>query len=261
MRDLVYRCMRNRAMQPLWAWLHGASLIGMNFWASHIDVTGESNAVRYVARKLRGGARPIIFDVGANVGEFSELCCAIFADCQVYAFEPSLATFEILSNNLIRSDISQARAYQLGFSDQKREAKLYSSEPGSTIASVHELERPLRPIREEFTETVKLTTIDAFCREQGIDRIDYLKLDIEGHEYFALLGARAMLAARAIRFIQFEFGDNNVSSRTYLNDFIRLLGNAYRIYRIVPGGPVPWRYSGGRSEIFATMNYLCERCD
>jgi len=260
MRDFVSRCMRHRGLQPLWQWLHGVSLVGMNFWANQLTSTGELQAARYVARKLSGTRRPVIFDVGANIGDFSEFCCETFGDCEVHAFEPSLATYEMLTNNLKRAKVD-AQTHYLGFSDEEREAPLYSSEPGSTIASLHELQRPIRPFRDELTEVVKLTTIDAFCHEQGIERIDYLKLDIEGHEYYALRGANRMLAARLIRFIQFEFGDNNVSSRTYLDDFERLLGESYRIYRIVPGGLVPWNYGGGRSEIFATMNYLCERRD
>lgn len=261
MRNLINRVVRHRALQSLWEGLHGLSLIGMNFWANQLSTTGELDAVRYAARKLSGHLRPIIFDVGANIGDFSEFCWRVFGpDCELHAFEPSLATFEILANNLERAG-TDANVHKLGFSDKAREAELYSSEPGSTIASIHKLERPIRPFRDEFTEIVELTTIDAFCREHKIDRIDYLKLDIEGHEYFALLGASGLLGAGAIRFIQFEFGDNNVSSATYLNDFVRLLGDGYRIWRIVPGGLVPWTYRGGRSEIFATMNYLCERRD
>ena len=68
-----------------------------------------------------------------------------------------------------------------------------------------------------------------------------------------------MLAENRIRFIQFEFGENNVSSRTYLADFDSVLGRHFDMFRIVPGGLVPWLYEGGRSELFATMNYLCER--
>jgi FkbM family methyltransferase len=260
MRGLLNRIIRRRMLQPLWESLHGISLVGMNFWGNRLTSTGEFDAVRYAARKLSGVSRPMIFDVGANIGEFSEFCCSTFHECDLHAFEPSLATFEILNKNLERAQ-ARVSTHRLGFSDKSGDANLYSSEPGSTIASVHQLERPIRPFRDQFTETIKLTTIDDFCKEQGIAKIDYLKLDIEGHEYHALLGARGMLDSGAIRFIQFEFGDNNVSSRTYLNDFVKLLGDRYRMYRIVPGGLVPWRYRGGRSEIFATMNYLCERCD
>ena len=257
MRNLISRASRRRAFQPIWEWLHGVSLIGMNYWANQLSSTGELKAVRYASQKLSEIRHPVIFDVGANVGDFSEYCWRVFGDCELHAFEPSVATYEILVSNLERAG-TKVHAHCIGFSDGVREAKLYSSETGSTIASVHKLQRPIRPFKDEFTEIVKLKTIDDFCVEQGIDRIDYLKLDIEGHEYFALLGARELLGAGAIRFIQFEFGDNNVSSATYLNDFVRLLGDRYQFDRIVPGGLVPWTYRGGRSEIFATMNYLCE---
>ena len=68
-----------------------------------------------------------------------------------------------------------------------------------------------------------------------------------------------MISEGRIHFIQFEFGENNISSRTYLADFDRILSPQFDFRRVVPGGPTPWSYEGGRSEIFATMNYLCER--
>jgi FkbM family methyltransferase len=228
----------------------------MNFWSSDFRVTGELEGLQHVAASLQSTARPVIFDVGANVGDYA-LCCRELMpdDAEVHAFEPSARTFALLKTKLQGSNI---HLHNLGFSDSSRDTTLFSSEPGSTIASVHALERPIRPFRDEFAETVSLTTIDSFCAEQGIQRIDFLKLDIEGHEVAALEGASGMIGQGRIRFIQFEFGENNVSSRTYLGDFVRLLAGRYKIYRVVPGGLVSWTYEGGRSEIFATMNYLCE---
>ena len=259
MKDFVVGWLRSRALQSIWSRLHRLSLIAMNFWSSNLCVSGEIKTVAHVARKLEDTPNPVIFDVGANVGEFSAICLDAFSgDCIVHAFEPSPRTYALLQAHFSNRPGAAPRLHNFGFSDSVRDGKLYSSEAGSTIASVYDLENPLRPFRAEFTEIVSLSTVDRFCGEQGIDRIDFLKLDIEGHEYAVLLGASAMLEQGRIRFLQFEFGENNVASRTYLADFHRLLADRYDMYRIVPKGLVPWRYDGGASEIFATMNYFCE---
>ncbi|HET7710070.1 MAG TPA: FkbM family methyltransferase [Sphingomicrobium sp.] len=247
-------------LRPLWTRLHRLSLVGLNYWASEFSQTGEREALAFVSRRLRGQHGLVIFDVGANVGEFTKACLAQFGPhCVIHAFEPSAATFADLESNLRGQ--ANVRLHPFGFSDSEREADLYSSEPGSTIASVHRLQRPVRPFRDEFTERVSLTKVDLFCRKEGIESIDLLKLDVEGHELMVLQGATEMVGAGRVGFIQFEFGENNISSKTYLADFHAMLGSTYKMYQILPGGPVPWSYEGSRSEIFATMNYLCERVD
>ncbi|HEX6660775.1 MAG TPA: FkbM family methyltransferase [Sphingomicrobium sp.] len=251
--------MRRRALHPVWERLHRMSLIGMNYWSSELFATGELDALRYIAQRLDKVARPVVFDVGANVGSYSVACLRAFQNrCQLHAFEPSGATFgKLRSNSALSGD--GVYLHQCAMSDHDGTAILHTSEAGSSIASLEQLDRPVRPFDRRLDETVELRTLDGFCLDEGIDEIDLLKLDIEGHELSALRGAKGMVRDGKIRFLQFEFGENNVSSRTYLADFNKILGDRFNLFRIVPGGPLPWRYQGSRSEIFATMNYLAER--
>jgi FkbM family methyltransferase len=258
MKPNLLPLLRHQRMQRLWEELHRASIIGMNFWASDVHSTGEIDALRYVAAKLTDTERPIVFDVGANVGEFSQMCLEVFRGrCLIHAFEPATHTADLYKEAL-RSDAAGVHLHRLALSDKGGHKMLYSSERGSTIASLHELKRPIRPFDPQFSEQVAIDTLDRFCAREHIVSIDLLKLDIEGHELHALAGARQLLDDGRIKFIQFEFGENNISSRSYLADFHDLLGNQYRFFRIVPGGLKEWTYRGGASEIFATMNYLCE---
>ena len=248
--------LRNRRMQKLWERVYRISLIGMNYWSSEFEVTGEREALAFIASQLRSIERPVVFDVGANVGDFAVAALAAFGrDCAVHCFEPSLSTFELLKGNrqLARPNIA---CHRLALSDREGTATLHSSEPGSSIASLEQLERPVRPFDESLDERVDVTTIDRFCAQSSIGAIDLLKLDIEGHELAALKGAERMIGGRRIRFIQFEFGENDISARTFLGDLLGLLPAGSRLWRIVPGGPVSFVYAGGVSEVFATMNYL-----
>ncbi len=105
-------------------------------------------------------------------------------------------------------------------------------------------------------EQVRLTTIDIFCKEQGIEKIDFLKLDIEGNEINALEGAKTMLEKDSIKFIQFEFGGCNIDSRTYFQDFYYLLKDRYKIYRILRNNLYEIENYNELKEIFITTNYL-----
>jgi hypothetical protein len=85
--------------------------------------------------------------------------------------------------------------------------------------------------------TVPVTTLDSLAEARGINRVDYLKLDTEGHELWILKGARNLLEAGRIKALTFEFGAGNISSRTYFRDFWDLLTHyGYTIWRITPGG-------------------------
>ena len=255
--SLLAALFRRRMLRPLWRRLHGISLVGLNYWASEFEMTGERQALNYVAGRLTDVSHPVIFDVGANVGDYSVACLEAFgAECHVHAFEPAASTFAVLQGRLAR--YPDVTLHKLGLGDRAGTATLRSSGSCSSIASLVDLDRPVRPFADEFSEEVETETIDSLCERQRIDRIDFLKLDIEGFELAALRGAERMIREGNIRYIQFEFGENNVSSRTFLADFARLLAD-YILYQVVPGGPVRWCYDGGSSEIFATMNYLAER--
>jgi FkbM family methyltransferase len=248
--------LRRRELQPLWSSLHRLSLIGMNYWSSELPVTGERDALRWLVRHLRDVHRPIVFDVGANVGDYSAAVLDAFGRrCTIHAFEPSTTAFDVASKQLSKE--SAVKLNRIALSDREGEALLMSSEPGASIASLERLESPKRPFDSSAGEIVPTSSIDAYCAREGIAEIHFLKLDVEGHELAVLNGARRMLTEQRIRFVQFEFGENNVSARTFLADFVRLLAG-FEFYRVVPGGPVRWTYAGGRSEIFATMNYLAE---
>ena len=84
---------------------------------------------------------------------------------------------------------------------------------------------------------VPVVRLDDIIEEFQIEIVDFLKLDIEGAELDALLGAAAALRSGAIRALSFEFGMNNIDSRTFFRDFWDLLVPlGFSIFRIAPGG-------------------------
>lgn len=71
------------------------------------------------------------------------------------------------------------------------------------------------PVR---VETIRITTIDSYLKTHDIQHVDFVKLDVEGHELAALKGMSGALQAGAIDMMQFEYGATFADSRILLRD-------------------------------------------
>ncbi|HEX8282542.1 MAG TPA: FkbM family methyltransferase [Pyrinomonadaceae bacterium] len=252
-------------LQPVWSRLHTLSVFAMNYGGGGlVETSGEEWVLaNVVAPACARAESPVVFDVGANVGDYARLVRRHVPAATVYSFEPSHATYEQLARN-VAGEGGRVRAFNLGLSDETKGVELYSytveGEEQSLISSIdRRLPTQVVNVEVSATERIEVRPLDDFCAEHGVARIDFLKLDVEGHELAVLRGARRMLAAGAVSMIQFEFGPANIYSRTFFYDFWTLLSGDFRIYRIVPKGLAPIAYYGEQREIFLTTNYLAVR--
>jgi len=235
-------------------------LQGLNFGdGGSIELSGEIALMKLLARKYTGKRTYIIFDVGANQGDYcTELIKNILIeDLQIWCFEPSADTFKKLQLNL--SAKTNIFLNNIGFSNQNQQVPLYANEPGALTASLFPLERAFGATGKlsDF-EMVTIKKIDDFLVEKDIPYIDLLKLDIEGNELNALYGAGNAIKAGKIKAIQFEFGTCNIDSRTFFRDFWNLLSPQYRIYRLLKDGLYHITQYSEYDEVFATINYYAE---
>lgn len=243
--------------QRLFEWLRRASFVGLNIGqGGRVDDSGEAFVLRYVKKHVQS-QNPLIFDVGANVGSWSLKALECFGETLIlYAFEPSKSAFETLSER-VKGPFVQL--YPFGLGDQKQEMPLYSDALRSGIASLYDRRLTHFDVVFHPREVVSIETLDAFCSSHGISSIDFLKLDVEGHELSVLKGASHLLANRAIEFIQFEFGGCNIDSRTYFQDFYYLLHKDYKLFRVLHHGLHPIEEYREIDECFITTNYLARR--
>ena len=86
--------------------------------------------------------------------------------------------------------------------------------------------------RKDVTaDEIEVVSLDEFCGARGIPRIDFLKLDTEGHEFAVLKGVALIPSEGRIRAIQFEFNEMNIVTRVFLKDFYALL-EGFAFYRL-----------------------------
>ncbi|MFN6946601.1 MAG: FkbM family methyltransferase [Cytophagaceae bacterium] len=247
---ILNKILRSSSLQPLWEKLHSYSIVGMNFWGgARFEESGELWIVKNV---LKGKINGVIFDIGANEGHYSLSLSNIIGErSKIYCFEPSKKTFEKLKRNV--SHIDGIILNNLGFGDKEQKLILYHTSESTGLSSLYG-NNPLTEFTEE--EEINLSTITGFCNSNRISEIDFLKVDVEGHEYNVLLGATEMIRERRIKFIQFEMGECNIVSRTFFRDFYELLKDNYIIYRVLPDGIREIKHYKTIHEIFACINYL-----
>lgn len=167
-----------------WWYLYLSALKGINAGeGGNVYESGEYNVIHYMKKK----ESPVIFDVGANIGKYTNTLLEEFSNknVEIHSFEPSKKTFETLSGNVSSPKVY---LYNIGMSDTQTEACLYSDGDNSEMASLYDRQLDNNHKRLEYMETICLDTIDHFCETNHISHIDLLKLDVEGNELKALKG-------------------------------------------------------------------------
>jgi FkbM family methyltransferase len=177
-------------------------------------------------------AEPTILDIGANVGEWSQLFLAEIPSAKVFMFEPlERCREEIRRKNLVAQIVPYA------LSDQEGSTVFHYSSEIDTMASIDQRRDSFYSEENHLILQIETTTIDLFMEKENIEFVDFMKMDIEGHEFKVLCGAKESLRNGKIGALTFEFGAGNVNSRTFFHDFYDLLREFdFEIFRIVPGG-------------------------
>lgn len=165
-------------------------------WAKHDPETP------YLADLLAGA--PVCLHVGASDGRHSYVMTQVAPQARIYAFEPSAFTFEVLKTCVAWHGIAdRVTPVHAAVSDAAGEMllvtpKKLSGRMGRAFAYVSETApdgaaRPDLDDRGAELQTTPVVALDAFCDEHGIERVDFIRMDIEGAEQRALEGALALI--------------------------------------------------------------------
>jgi FkbM family methyltransferase len=184
----------------------------------------------------------IILDVGANAGIYSLAALAIQPDATVHAFEPTPEIAARLRATAKLNGLDHLHVHETAVLDKDGQATLkrFRGELG-TNEGMNYISRDLG---DSGAECVKTVCVDQFCQDHSINRIDLMKLDIQGHEHSALKGAEELIRSGDIGIIFLELNWGKSAETTCAaRESIRLLEQAgYRFSR--PGKRLNWQKAG-----------------
>jgi FkbM family methyltransferase len=145
-----------------------------------------------------------VFDVGANIGLFSAIYSKFVTDKgKVYAFEPIPETHWMLLETLALNKTENVSAQRLALSEKKGRSLMHTFDKEYSAWS--SFGRPqFGDHKPSGTVKVRVDTIDNYCSENNIKKINFLKLDVEGYEKHVLKGAEGLLRSGSVDVLSFE---------------------------------------------------------
>jgi FkbM family methyltransferase len=137
----------------------------------------ELHMQKLMARKLRKGCA--FYDIGANVGFYTLLAAFLIDPGTVFAFEPLPSNVRYLGKHLALNGLRNVQVLEMAISDEIGTVKFQGERTGA-----------MGKLDTQGNLCVKTSTLDALVQSNEISPPDYIKMDIEGMEFRALLGAK-----------------------------------------------------------------------
>jgi FkbM family methyltransferase len=216
--------------------LSGAQYEELNGTRALVPGTAEEQMIRALST-----AHPVFVDVGANVGQWTTALAAAHPAALVVAFEPAPSTLDLLRHNVHLNHLSNVRALGLALSDTIGIDSFQVAKRGSIcnrlLPNDHRTATDAH-MADAATISVETVRLDDYCQNEGIERIGFLKIDVEGAELRVLRGAERLLRTQAIDALYTEVEPGNLVRFGESRDTLAalLLGAGYAFHMLMPDG-------------------------
>lgn len=190
---------------------------GLAAWNNHqydVELSGEAAVLRRLARF----APKVLFDIGANVGDWSVAALEAAPGSVVHAFEIDPRTAVQLSDRM-RSYAGRIVVNDCGLADFEGEATIAVATGTSKLTRLVTEQDVATPDLERHA--CRVMPGDTYVARHGISAIDLIKMDVEGAEQKVLAGFRRCFERGAIAMVQFEYPINGPRQPPALEGFHR----------------------------------------
>jgi FkbM family methyltransferase len=181
----------------------------------------EKNTVRHITKLIKPDH--IFFDVGSNIGFYSLTFATLLSEGTVHCFEPNQVSFNRLKHNTEINHFKNVILNNIGLSDDKGEVVSSYNLENTGTASVYK-----KGAGNGLKEIIHLQKADDYCHQNKIEKIDFIKVDIEGGEFAFLKGAEMIIKASRKLILVMEMMEENFIEAGYTTkeifDYITSLG-------------------------------------
>tara|TARA_B100000902_G_scaffold394946_1_gene452398 strand:+ start:39264 stop:40115 length:852 start_codon:yes stop_codon:yes gene_type:complete len=218
--------------------------------------TGEEQVIELIKRNNIKNC----LDIGAHVGEFSKKLLEI-KNMNVIAFEPMKKTF--LELKKIETKYKKNfKCFNIALSNKSGKSEIFYTNPLSQLSSITINLNRINFLKNKKIKKQKILTdtLDKFSIKKKNffnKKIDFIKIDTEGHDLKVLIGATKFILLHKPKFIQIEMNYHYLFSGENLFQFSKQL-KSYDIYQIMPynNGLIKINPTRPENNIFHLSNFL-----
>ncbi len=251
MRGLVHKLQhflakRNWILKPIIKLRNQCNIIiGLSLAPDHVfEATGEATML-----KSREGKIKLFFDIGANMGEWTEEMLKLNPAARGILMEPNPDCIDTLVSKFRNN--KNIELMEAACSDRPGKTVFFAEQGGGETSSLSDA----GTIGARKIEVV-VTTVDEIVEKNNLQHIDYLKIDVEGFDLHVLKGAQRTLERGLIDVIQFEYNKTwrqNGSTLSFAFSFLEKLG--YKTYCLKKNGLTDFDVNN-YMEYFAYSNFV-----
>jgi len=214
----------------------------------------EVNGERWLCEALAAGAPEVVWDVGANKGDWARVARQAMPTARIRSFEPLPEPFAALER--LAAGDNRIQAVNAALSDSAGTLELWRSPRHDTLTSA------VHPGHDDAVSVhVDCRVGDEEVVAAGIDRIDLLKIDVEGHDMEVLHGFDATITAGRVAVVRFEFTLWAAKARRWLADYVDWFEErGYTTGKLMPRS-VDFRPYDAADEVFLRCNFVAVRPD
>jgi FkbM family methyltransferase len=216
----------------------------------YINGVYEYDTIRFIAERVKKGAT--LLDIGANIGAIAVPLCKQRRDIKVLCLEASSWLFQYLKHNIEINGVNTVDLLNKAiWSEEDKEIEFFSPRDKYGKGS-------LASLFTSESERIRTITLDQIASMYPKGAIDFIKIDVEGFEYYAFSGGKDLLQGNNAPSILFEFVDWAENAATSNKAGIAqslLLEYGYQLYPFKNsrlGEKLTSPLSSGASLIYAT---------
>lgn len=196
--------------------------------ASDLTLT-HITSMEFIEIAKQSGAIKTVYDLGANVGTWSQLAKAVIPDCSIHAFEP----IPIYQDKYVMSikSLSDVILHKVGVGSENKKEKFNFSGHSSSFLEISENLLKMFPNEKKTGEfMVDMVRLDDYVAQKAIPMPDLMKLDVEGYELEVLKNAIECMKHCRYIILEVSFLERHIGQPLF-HDVIHFMGQQnYGVY-------------------------------